>query len=273
MRALGVRSVLAVPMLREGSADRCDRRVAGGGQPFSDKQIELLKTFADQAVIAIENVRLFKELEARTQDLTRSVGELRALGDVGRALSSTLDLDTVLQTIVTRASQLAGTDACSIFEYDEATEEFRLRATQQPGRGVGERSPGATPIPQGSGRLRAARPLTRQPVQIPDIAAEDAYESPIRDILLQPGYRAILAVPLLREDELIGALDGHRQDARTRSRRRSSSSSRRSRPSRRWPSRTPASSGRSRTRAGSSRRPAATSPSSSPTCPTSSGRR
>ena len=74
-------------------------------------------------------MRLFKELEARTQDLTRSVGELRALGDVGRALSSTLDLDTVLQTIVTRASQLAGTDACSVFEYDEATEAFHLRAT------------------------------------------------------------------------------------------------------------------------------------------------
>ena len=98
-------------------------------RPFTDKQIALLKTFADQAVIAIENVRLFKELEARTQDLTRSVGELRALGDVGRALSSTLDLDTVLQTIVTRASQLAGTDACSVFEYDEATEAFHLRAT------------------------------------------------------------------------------------------------------------------------------------------------
>src|SRR4026209_1671108 len=89
----------------------------------------MLKTFADQAVIAIENVRLFKELEARTQDLTRSVGELRALGDVGRALSSTLDLETVLQTIVTRASLLAGGDACSVYEYDEATETFPLRAT------------------------------------------------------------------------------------------------------------------------------------------------
>jgi hypothetical protein len=87
-------------------------------------------------VIAIENVRLFTELEARTQDLTRSVGELRALGDVGRALSSTLDLDTVLQTIVTRASQLAGTDACFVFEHDEVAEVFRLRASSYgiPGR-------------------------------------------------------------------------------------------------------------------------------------------
>ena len=65
-------------------------------RPFSDKQISLLKTFADQAVIAIENVRLFKELDARTNELTRSVGELKALGEVGQAVSSTLDLETVL---------------------------------------------------------------------------------------------------------------------------------------------------------------------------------
>ena len=64
--------------------------------PFSDTQIALLQTFADQAVIAIENVRLFKELQARTAALTRSVGELRALGEVGQAVSSTLDLETVL---------------------------------------------------------------------------------------------------------------------------------------------------------------------------------
>ena len=76
--------------------------------PFTAKQIALLETFADQAVIAIENVRLFKELRSADAELTRSVEQLTALGDVGRALSSTLDLETVLQTIVTRANQLAG---------------------------------------------------------------------------------------------------------------------------------------------------------------------
>ena len=101
--------MLATPLLREGTPLGVIFITRGPEvHPFSAKQIALLETFANQAVIAIENVRLFKELEARTQDLTRSVGELRALGDVGRALSSTLDLDTVLQTIVTRASQLAG---------------------------------------------------------------------------------------------------------------------------------------------------------------------
>ena len=82
------------------------------------------KTFADQAVIAIENVRLFKELEERTNELTRSVGELRALGEVGQAVSSTLDLETVLTRIASHAVQLSGTDGGAIYEYDEATQEF-----------------------------------------------------------------------------------------------------------------------------------------------------
>src|SRR5437867_7065999 len=97
--------------------------------PFSDTQIDLLKTFADQAVIAVQNARLLGELRARTGELTRSVEELTALGDVSQALSSTLDLETVLQTIVIRANQLAGTAGCTIWEYDEPREEFRLRVS------------------------------------------------------------------------------------------------------------------------------------------------
>jgi len=87
--------------------------------PFTDKQIELVTTFADQAVIAIENARLLGELRSRTGELTRSVDELRSLGEVGQAISSTLDLQTVLTTIVARATQLSGTDAGVIYEYDE----------------------------------------------------------------------------------------------------------------------------------------------------------
>jgi two-component system, NtrC family, sensor kinase len=128
-RDLGHRTLLSVPLLREGIAIGAIGVRRTEVQPFTDKQVALLQTFADQAVIAIENVRLFKELEARTQELTRSVGELTALGEVGRALSSTLDLETVLQTIVLRANQLAGTAGCTIWEYDEPREEFRLRVS------------------------------------------------------------------------------------------------------------------------------------------------
>jgi GAF domain-containing protein len=110
----GYRGLLAVPMLHKGHA--IGAITLGRAEPgeFSDTQVQLLRTFAAQAVIAIENVRLFKELETRTQELTRSVDELTALGDVSRALSSTLDLETVLQTIVTRANQIAGTAGCTI---------------------------------------------------------------------------------------------------------------------------------------------------------------
>src|SRR5262245_7189911 len=120
----GFRSLLGVPMLRGGHAIGAIviyRREPG---EFAEKHINLLTTFADQAVIAIENVRLFKELQARTQQLTRSVGELQALSEVGQAISSTLDLQAVLSTIAARATQLSGTDAGVTYEYDEPRELF-----------------------------------------------------------------------------------------------------------------------------------------------------
>src|SRR5262249_43817445 len=98
-------------------------------RPFTDKQIELATTFADQAVIAIENVRLFDELQTRTRELSQSVEELRALGDVSQAINSTLDVETVLTTIVAKAVQLSGTEAGTIYTFDKSRQEFQLRAT------------------------------------------------------------------------------------------------------------------------------------------------
>src|SRR5206468_5431701 len=97
--------------------------------PFTDSQIELVETFADQAVIAIENVRLFDEMEARTRELARSVEELRALSEVSQAVNSTLNLQTVLDTIVAKATQLSGTEAGAIYVLDEREKEFRLSTT------------------------------------------------------------------------------------------------------------------------------------------------
>src|SRR6185295_14456440 len=117
-RARGYRSNVAVPMLRDGvpvGTINVTRREPG---TFSGHQIQILETFASQAVIAIENVRLLKELQSRTEALSKSVGQLTALGEVGQAISSTLDLDTVLQTIVQRAVQLTGLDGGSMYEYD-----------------------------------------------------------------------------------------------------------------------------------------------------------
>ena len=197
-----LRTVLAVPMLRANDLLGVIFIYRDEVLPFTDSQIALMETFADQAAIAIENARLLNELQERTTQLTRSVGQLTALGDVGRALSSTLDLDTVLQTIVTRASQLAGTDACSVYEYEEATEAFHLRATHNLDEEVAALTR-RTPTRKGEG-IQGRMAVTRQPVQIPDIAAADAYRGPLRDVLLRTGTRALLAIPMLREDELIG---------------------------------------------------------------------
>ena len=89
----------------------------------------MVETFADQAVIAIENVRLLDELRQRTDELGRSVEELRALGEVSQAVNSTLDLETVLSTIVAKAVQLSGTEAGAIYVFDDVQREFHLRAT------------------------------------------------------------------------------------------------------------------------------------------------
>ena len=109
----GVRTILVAPLEREGLAIGVILIRRTEVRPFSEKQIALLKTFADQAVIAIENVRLFQELQARTRELVRSVEELKALGEVGQAVSSTLELETVLTRIASHAVQLTGAAARS----------------------------------------------------------------------------------------------------------------------------------------------------------------
>jgi signal transduction histidine kinase len=172
--------------------------------PFAAKQVALLQTFADQAVIAIENVRLFKELEGRTTELARSVEELKALGEVSQAVSSTLNVETVLRTVVTRASQLAGADGGSIHEYDELAQELPMRATHNYEVELATALQ-TTPVRKGEGVMgRAAE--RREPMQVTDIVQEGAYESRFRDVLLRMGYRALLTVPLVREDQLIGTL-------------------------------------------------------------------
>ncbi len=125
----GIRTILGVPLLREGSPIGVIVLSRKTVRPFTAKQIELVTTFADQAVIAIENVRLLDELRQRTDQLGRSVGELRALGEVSQAVNSTLDLETVLSTIVAKAVQLSETEAGAIYVFDDAGREFHLRAT------------------------------------------------------------------------------------------------------------------------------------------------
>jgi len=207
----GSRTFLIVPLSQHGeiigtlSARRLEVR------PFTPAQIKLLETFADQAVIAIENVRLLQELQRRTQDLVRSVGELKALGEVGQAVSSTLDLETVLTRIVSHAVQLSGADGGAIYEYDEQSEEFLLRATDHMEEEL-IHALRANPPRLGDGVVGRAA-LSREPIQIADIADSAADAPRMRVLLARFGFRASLAVPLLREDRIIGGLVVRRKSA------------------------------------------------------------
>ena len=153
-------------------------------------------------MIAIENVRLFDEVQTRTRELARSVEELKALGEVSQAVNSTLDLETVLTTIVGRAVELSHTDAGAIYVFDEARKEFRLHATY----GMSETMIAAITdrhIGLGDAHIGVAA-VERKPIQVPDIRNEPA--APVNEINLREGYRGILVIPLLRPDHIVGAL-------------------------------------------------------------------
>jgi two-component system NtrC family sensor kinase len=166
----GVRTFLGVPLLREGSPIGVVLLGRSTVRPFTDKQIELAETFADQAVIAIENVRLFDEVQERTRELGRSVAELRALGEVSRAVSSTLKLETVLETIIGCAVQLSGSDSGIVYEFDEVARTFQARGQH---RITAEHLATilAEPIRFGEGAVGRAGAI-REPVQVADIADE-----------------------------------------------------------------------------------------------------
>ena len=198
----GARTLMTVPMLKENEVVGAIGIYRQEVRPFTDKQIALVQNFAAQAVIAIENARLLSELRSRTNELAQSVGELQALGEVSQAVNSTLDLKTVLTTIVGRAVQLSRTDAGAIYVFDEERKEFRLHATH----GMSENMIVAITdqgIGLGDARIGAAT-AQRKPIQVADIRNEPT--SPVNEIVLREGYRGILVIPLLRPDHIVGAL-------------------------------------------------------------------
>jgi signal transduction histidine kinase len=197
----GVRAGLGVPLMREGNVVGVLTVVRNEPRAFSQKQIELVETFADQAVIAIENVRLFDEVQARTRELTQSVEELRALGEVSQAVNSTLDLETVLNTIVAKAVQLSNTDAGVIYVFNELDQTLRVRATY----GLSDELVAAIRgQPAGASDILRQAIQDRQPLEIADI--RDEPPSPVREIAMRAGFRARLVVPLVGTNRVVGAL-------------------------------------------------------------------
>jgi GAF domain-containing protein len=198
----GVRTFVAVPMIKDNELIGALVVYRQEVRPFTDKQIELVKNFAAQAVIAIENARLLNELRTRTDELGRSVSELQALGEVSQAVNSTLDLETVLSTIVAKAVELSGTEAGAIYGYDEYTREFRLRATHGMDQGLIE------VLTQR--HIDLVDPTIaeifahREPTQVADLREEAVSE--LNGIILLAGYRARMVAPLLRGEDIVGML-------------------------------------------------------------------
>jgi len=201
-QAVGYRTILGVPLLREGTTIGVFTLMRDEANPFTEKQIELVTTFADQAVIAIENARLLTELRQRTDELGRSVEELRALGEVSQAVNSTLDIETVLTTIVSRAVQLSRTDAGAIYVFDERQREFHLRATYGMDQELIE---ALTHQRIGLDEPNVVQVLAQpEPIQVADLRDEAPNE--INEITLRAGFCARLVAPLMRGEEVVGLL-------------------------------------------------------------------
>jgi len=206
----GYRTILATPLMREGAAIGVIviRRVEVN--PFSEEQVQLVHTFADQAVIAIENTRLFQELESRTQELASSVERLRSLAEVSQAVNSTLDIDQVLNSIVARAVQLSFSDAGLVYELDQHG-RLQPRATHGIPSDVASELAGK-PLTLGESVVGRAAAV-RATVQIPDVLIDPDYAGRARETIDRAGFRAVLAVPLLSEGQLLGGLAVSRKAA------------------------------------------------------------
>ena len=194
----------AVPLLREGrsrSACSCLRRTTV--EPFTDKQIELVTTFADQAVIAIENVRLFEEVQARTEDLRESLQQQTATADVLKVISrSTFDLQTVLDTLTESAARLCDADMATVTRQGEGGHFYHVTNYNFPADWVEYTK--TVPLKPGRGSTVGRALLEKKAVQIPDVLADPEYM--YGEQQKKAGFRTFLSVPLLREGEPIGVL-------------------------------------------------------------------
>jgi GAF domain-containing protein len=202
--AISSQAALGVPLLREGELIGTLVLHREEKRGFTREQIGLIETFADQAVIAINNVDLFQEVQARSKALAQSVEELRSLGEVGQAVSSSLDKDKVLNTVLENACKMARAGGGTIYVYDKAANAFRLEA----GYNMSEEHIArvrAQPMRMGD-PVVGESVERRETIVIEDLSAIDRTHTPLIDILVRAGVRAILSMPLIHQGEVIGAL-------------------------------------------------------------------
>ncbi len=204
---IGVRTLLVVPLIREGTAIGAIAVRRTTVQPFTNSQVALLQTFADQAVIAIENVRLFNELEARNHDLTDALDRQTATADILRVISQAqADIQPVFETIADSAMRLFGAWSAAVFRYEgelirvaavrgglPGSAEAYLERHQAPRRPVEESPPN-----------RAV--LTRAVQHVVDVDTDPSLDPRFREDARLRGFRSAVAVPMLREGAAVGAI-------------------------------------------------------------------
>lgn len=196
------RTVLAVPMLRQDQAIGTIVVFRDEVEAFTDRQIEMVTTFADQAVIAMENVHLFQEVQNRSEALARSVKKLEGLSDVSQAVSSTLELQTVLTSVVSHAVALSGAEVGAICEFRQQNRQFLIQASYQISNELIQViEEGQFPFEQTVLGRAVSR---RQPVQVPDILTDGNYS--LGRLVQGMGVHAILGVPLVRDNTVLGVL-------------------------------------------------------------------
>ncbi len=212
----GYRTILGVPLLRDGTAIGVIVLTRHVVQPYTDRQIELVTTFAEQAAIAIENVRLFEAEQERTRELSESLQQQTATSDVLQVISSSPgELQPVFDAMLANATRICGAEFGLLYRSEgdvfrtvalfgappEFAEQRRLNPMLRP-------SPGTA-----IGRVVS----TRQMVQISDVRAEPAYQNdPLRreSFLELAGARTVVCVPMLKDNEVVGAISIYRQDVR-----------------------------------------------------------
>ncbi|HET6938187.1 MAG TPA: GAF domain-containing protein [Nocardioides sp.] len=201
-RVAGFRTTMGAPLVLDGEVVGVLSLWRNEVNPFDEREMSIVTAFAGQAAMAINGVKLVQELQTGRAELARKVDEMEALREVGEAVSSSLDLDQVLATIAMHAVELSGTTGGSIMEYDEAERRFVVRSVY--------RTP--SEVVQWLQQVRIELDTTlvgraateRRPIAVPDLSAveRDAHQQ----ILFDDGWRSMVAVPMLREERIVGSL-------------------------------------------------------------------
>ena len=214
-RRTSVRTVLSVPLLRENESIGAIVLRRTEVQPFSDKQITLLQTFADQAVIAIGNVRLFEEVQARTRDLTESLQQQTATSEVLKVISASPgELQPVFQAMLENAGRLCEAKFAMLFLYEK--NQFRAVGKWNLPPAYGEFLEKNTIVADPKVPLGRVA-MTNQPVHVVDVLLDQSYIEGFPGMVgvaQGGGARTLLQVPMLKENELVGTIGIYRQEVR-----------------------------------------------------------